>query len=193
MTGRARIAGGPNRGSRFRPADDFYPTMPSAIEPFLDAHELLPGRVWDPACGQGGIVRALRARGREVVATNLEDRGCGETGIDFLMELSPLASVVVCNPPFSLDTEFAVKGVALGLDEMALFLKTKFLAGAERYETLMGPHPPAFVYQFIERITFYAGDVDVAEQPGWNTEDFAWFVWRRGFEGEPRVRWLHRG
>jgi len=56
---------------------------------------------------------------------------------------------------------------------------------------LFSRRPPSVIYQFIERVVFYAGDTDRAAQPGWSNEAFAWFVWRHPYHGPPVVKWLH--
>ncbi len=182
---------GANRGSDFRPDDDHYPTPLQAIDPLMRAI-VLPHRVWEPACGEGHISRAMEARGHEVVSTTLTDRGYGETGIDFLSESKLRAPAIVTNPPFSLDDEFVRHALDLQPDVAAFFLRLKYLCGARRYGLIHGPNPPALVLVFIERIKFFAGDTAEADQPGWNTEDFAWFVWLKGFRGFPSVIWLSR-
>ena len=50
----------------------------------------LPHRIWEPACGTGNIVEVLRAAGHEVVATDLNDRGCPDSidRIDFLFPIA---------------------------------------------------------------------------------------------------------
>ena len=184
--------------SKFRPKDDHYATPREASVPFVQQlsdfllyqHE---GPIWEPACGDGALCKVLEEQDYEVIATNLMDRGYGTSGVDFLFERELRAPAIVTNPPASLATEFAIHANWLGANLTALLVRTKFLAGRERYEMLMKPHPPAFIYQFIERIRFFAGDTPEDEQPGWNTEDFAWFVWIKHHDGEPRVRWLSRG
>lgn len=189
-----------NRASEFRPKDDHYPTPREASVPFVrELHRLIgrppfKPRIWEPACGDGALCKALIECGfDDLVATNLIPRGYGLHGVDFLMEHELRAPIIVTNPPASLATQFGIHAQRLGADMTALLVRTKFLAGRERYETLMKPHPPAFIYQFIERIKFFAGDTAKEDQPGWNTEDFAWFVWIKCHDGEPRVRWLSRG
>src|ERR1700759_147425 len=47
-----------------------------------------PRRVWEPACGDGGIARPLERGGFRVVGTDLVDRGYGFGGVDFLQVAS---------------------------------------------------------------------------------------------------------
>lgn len=185
------VPGSINRSSEYRPDDDHYPTPREAVYPLV-RHLALPKLIWEPACGEGHIASVLGEYGYDVVATNLVDRGYGETGIDFLSTKQPRAKCLVTNPPFALDEEFVRHALDLGVDIACFFLRLKFLCGADRYRLINGPTPPALVLTFIERIKFFAGDTPKDEQPGWNTEDFAWFVWRKGFIGKPTVDWLSR-
>ena len=155
-------------------------------------HLALPSTIDEPACGAGHIAKVLEEYGYEVVASNLVDRGFGETGVDFLRVPTPRARCLITNPPFSLDEEFVLHALDLGYEIAIFFLRLKWLCGADRYRRIMAPYPPCLVLPFIERIKFYAGDTAIDEQPGWNTEDFAWFVWRKGFIGKPTIDWLSR-
>lgn len=183
--------GSVNRSSKLRPADDHYPTPLQAVYP-LFRHLAIPRVFREPACGEGHIAEIATGYGHEVIATNLVDRGYGEHGVNFLHEKKARASCIVTNPPFSLDEEFVEHAFRLGVDLAIFFLRLKWLCGADRYRDIMGPRPPCLVLPFIQRITFYAGDTAEGDQPGWNTEDFAWFVWRKGFLGKPTIDWLSR-
>ncbi len=188
--------GSHNRSSSFRPDDDHYPTPRAAIIPLMRTLAL-PPHIWEPACGEGHIAETMRDYGYQVEATTLVDRGYGETGIDFLTEREARAKVIITNPPFSLDEEFVLHAMSLGVDLAIFFLSIKWLCGGDRYRRIMGPTPPCLVMPFIERIKFFAGDTPEADQPGWNTQDFAWFVWRRlpngkYFKGAPTIAWLSR-
>ena len=180
-----------NRSSPFRPSDDHFATRREAVYPLV-RHLALPNKIWEPACGEGHIAEVFREYGYQVEATTLVDRGYGETGVDFLKQEKARASCIVTNPPFSLDEEFVEHALRLGVDIAIFFLSIKKLAGADRYRRIHGPTPPCLVLPFIERIKFYAGDTPEEEQPGYNTEDFAWFVWRKGYRGKPTVDWLSR-
>lgn len=127
-----------------------------------------------------------------MVASTLTDRGYGKTGQDFLKLRARRADCLVTNPPFSLDEEFVLHAISLRYELAAFFLRLKWLCGADRYRRVMAPTPPCLVLPFIERIKFFAGDTAEEDQPGWNTEDFAWFVWRPGFIGKPTIDWLSR-
>src|SRR5215210_5604055 len=96
-----RIAGH-QTGSR-HPAD-FYPTHPDWTRALL-AHVNLTREVWEPACGDGAMVRVLEKAGYEVRATDIA------YGDDFL-ESDLRAGSIVTNPPFKLLDEFVHHGLS---------------------------------------------------------------------------------
>lgn len=63
-----------------RRAEDFYPTtQPEAIRALfsVDGARIREcGTVWEPACGDGTLVREIRAMGMSCCASDLIDRGC---------------------------------------------------------------------------------------------------------------------
>src|SRR5258708_24644476 len=65
-----------------RQENDFYPTPTWVTEALLNS-VTLRGPVWEPCCGDGAMAGAIAARDHGVVASDLVDRGFGETGVDF--------------------------------------------------------------------------------------------------------------
>lgn len=183
--------GSVNRASGWRPEDDHYNTPRFASIPFVRA-VLLPDLIWEPACGEGAISRVLEEHGHTVISTTLVDRGYGRVGQNFLECCELLAPAIVTNPPFGIIDDFIEHALTLNPDVLAVFARTKFVEGAERFKAIHSRRPFSVMYQFIERIKFFAGDTPESEQPGWNTEAFAWFVYVKGWRREPVVRWLRR-
>lgn len=177
----------------YRGYDDAYSTPDYASIPFLNAHILPSKDVWEPACGSGALSRVLNEAGYTTVDTTLVDYGYGAVGIDFRSEKGLRAPTIITNPPFNIVDDFVLHALSLEPEQACFFLRTRFLEGAKRYERLLSKYPPKYVYQFVERIIFFSDAVPKSQQPGWNTEAFAWFVWEKGWQGEPRVRWLRRG
>ena len=79
----------------------------------------LPLRVWDPCCGAGDISTVLQRHGREVVPTDLIDRGYGQGGVDFLLQRTALARAIVTNPPFKRAEAFLRHAAELGIEYVA--------------------------------------------------------------------------
>ena len=69
-----------------REPHDFYATPHECTEALIAAEgDRLPAQVWDPCCGAGDISMVLQRHGREVVSTDLIDRGYGQGGLDVLL------------------------------------------------------------------------------------------------------------
>src|ERR1700731_2628347 len=77
---------------------DFFPTPEWATYALID-NEQFEGEIWEPACGDGAMVRVLAMRGNPVTASDLFDRGFGQSGVDFLSS-KRLADNIVTNPPY---------------------------------------------------------------------------------------------
>ncbi len=115
--------------------DDLYETPPEATLT-LARHVRLPSVIWEPACGPGAIVGALRGLGHTVIAHDLVDygnRACpvSTPRIDFLMETTAAARTIVTNPPFKLADQFVRHGLALGC-EVIVLLRLMAIEGARR-------------------------------------------------------------
>lgn len=109
---------------------DFYPTRDRSATKALIAHEgaRILQRVWEPFVGKDDIGAVLEESGREVIRTDLNDRGFGEARVDFLMERSARARAIVSNPPFCLARQIIAHAAwPLGIEYMALLLKADFL------------------------------------------------------------------
>jgi hypothetical protein len=124
-----------------------------------------------------------------VRATDLYARGYGELGVDFL-KAKRKADNIVTNPPYNVAEAFVAQGLKLARHKFALLLRLAFLEGANRANTIFLKHPPARVWVFSERITFY---MKHAERAGSGTTAYAWFVWDKAAKGPTELRWLKPG
>ena len=97
----AAMAGGNGK----RRAGDFYPTPWAATEAMRRALSL-PRAIWEPACGDGALARALERHGHILTCSDIEPRMDGAAKLDFVNQnvavkrTGPFA--IVTNPPFSL-------------------------------------------------------------------------------------------
>ena len=167
---------------------DFFPTPRWATFALID-NEKFAGEIWDPACGDGAMARVLAETGNAVVGTDLYDRGFGEAGHDFLTATRASANIVT-NPPYNCAEGFVAQGLKLATNKFALLLRLAFLEGANRAETIFSRAPPARVWVFSERITFY---MKGAKTAGSGTTAYAWFVWDKRAAGETQLRWFKPG
>lgn len=174
-----------------REKDDFYATDPHALELVLPQLDLSPN-VWECACGMGHLSEVLKAHGHNVLSTDLVDRGYGTPNIDFLDTHGVFDGDIVTNPPYTLALDFVQKALDVVTDghKVVMFLKIQFLEGQKRRK-FFDENPPEFIYVSSSRIQCpMSGDFTY-----WNNKQsamcFAWFVWRKGFKGEPRIRWFN--
>lgn len=185
------------RESGERRAHDFYPTgQPEAIRGLLaldGAAIRACGSVWEPACGDGALVREIRAAGIECLASDLIDRGCPESWQqDFLTSTESPARAIITNPPFNLINARDGHGRWLrhtldmpGWDYLALLLSWDWPAArANGLGALLDERP--FSYCFLMRWKLdFTGE-------GSPPQRNAWFVWRRGWNGSPEFRWMDK-
>ncbi|HMV29541.1 MAG TPA: DUF4942 domain-containing protein, partial [Anaerolineales bacterium] len=94
---------------------NFYPTPPEVIEQMLEGLSLDGKTVWEPSAGKGDIVRALQARGAQVIASEIEPElrkivqtYCPIIAPDMMTVTSDQVShvdYIVMNPPFNVGVE----------------------------------------------------------------------------------------
>jgi hypothetical protein len=178
-----------------REPDEFYPTPPEPTRALLSAEI---GRlrdfdkIWEPAAGNGAMVREMQAVGLSVFASDLVDRGCGARIRSFYDCLSPscFPRAIVTNPPFAecgwgngkarwlyhaLDT--------LQVEYMALLLNWSW-PGAGGLGPFWAKYPPARVHLMRWKIDF----TGQGAPPMLN----AWFVWDKAHRGETVLHMLDR-
>lgn len=164
---------------------DCYDTPPEAVYALLRI-EQLPHRIWEPACGTGNIVKVLRAAGHEVVATDLNDRGCPDSldRIDFLLPCRVDCEAIVTNPPFALAEKF----VATALERapiVIMLLRLAFMESERRSHILEG--------RGLAQIHCFRKRLPMMHRAGWEGRKatsgmaFAWFVWDRSHTGSTTV------
>jgi hypothetical protein len=150
----------------------------------------LPRRIWEPAAGDGAIVKPLEAAGYAVTASDLADyglEGC-ETGLDYLeAKARPGIEGVVTNPPYRLAMAFAEKALA-EVPYLALLLRTNFLESTARLP-FFRRHAPARIWISSRRLP-------MMHRHGWqgprapSNTCFAWFVWDARTALKQRVDWF---
>lgn len=176
-----------------REKDDFYPTPPEPTRAFLHAElERLQDfpAIWEPAAGDGAMVREMRAVGLKVYGSDLVDRGAGFDRADFYDVAPGWYRAIVTNPPFNECNSRDGQGRwiwhaldELGVEYMALLMNWSW-PGAGGHGDLWERHPPARVYLMRWKIDF----TGQGAPPMLN----AWFVWDKQHVGETVLRMLDR-
>lgn len=171
-----------------RKDSDFYPTpanVTQALADFLKADNIMPkGWVWEPACGDGAMSKALESAGMKVNSSDIRRTGFGEGDTDYLEIPAIGCGGIITNPPFKLAQKFIEKAVSEA-PFVAMLLKATYWR-AECRTRLFNEHPPAYVLPMNWRPSFLE-----KERGSSPTMDFLWTVWISG-RSDTRYRILEK-
>lgn len=181
------MLGASNHALEERECNDFYATDPDAINKLFE-FEKFDKNIWECACGDGELSKRMIELGKNVVSTDLIDRGYGISNCDFLKENNVFDGDIITNPPYKYVTEFILNAIKLTKNKVAMFCKLTTLESQSRYEKIFKIHPPKKVYVFSKRINCYKNN-DKKKYKS-SAVCYAWFVWEKGYKGEPIIRWL---
>jgi hypothetical protein len=125
----------------------------------------------------------------------VHDYGCGFDTRDFLMPSRPKGAPrhidwIITNPPFRLAEQFILRGLEIAREGVAVLVRSSFLEGKGRYETLFSQRKPAIVAPFVERVPMVKGRVDPKAS---TATAYAWLVWnkqRNWWAIDTSVRWI---
>ena len=181
------------KGCLQRAANEFHPTPPEPTRALLHA-ELRRLRsypeIWEPAAGDGAMVREIEAAGFNVFASDLIDRGCGFDIKSFYDYEKAPARAIVTNPPFAECN--SRDGKARWIWHALRTLRVEYMArllpwpwpGSAGLAPLWAAFPPARVYLMRFKIDF----TGQRAPPMLN----AWFCWDSWHRGETALRMLDR-
>lgn len=167
---------------------DYYATPPVAGEDLMRIYPSIKN-IWECSVGGGSIAEVFKNHNKLGKATDLIDRGYGEGGVDFLKQTEKWDGWIVTNPPFIFGKEFVEKAIELATDGVAMFLKIQFLESKKR-RSLFEKYPPKYVYIYSKRCPQCAFNGDFSKPTG-NAVMYAWYIWEKGFNGEPIIRWIN--
>ncbi len=188
-----------NHTDLVRAEHDFYATETKAVELLMDL-EKFSNPVWEPAVGLGHISNVLKSHGYTVRESDIIDR-IGNEVLDFLSIPSgggqddgstenpyKWNGSIVTNPPYAYATEFVTKAMELVPDgqKVAMFLKLTFLESAKRRE-LFKKYPPIRVWVATKRLRCLPN----GEDRGGALIAYCWYVWEKGFHGDPAIKWFN--
>ncbi len=184
--------------TRERVENDFYATPRIATEAILNMIDL-KGSILEPAAGQGHISVVLKEKYpySEIVSTDLVQReerfGVHiEGGINFLThDYKRSFDNIITNPPFNIAQEFIERALQIANDKVVMFAKIQLLEGNKRKE-MFNNAPLKCVYVFSKRVNPLRNEEELDEKgKQWaSTMCFAWFVFEKGYENEPIIRWI---
>ena len=203
-----------NHSETERETNDFYATDPKALELFLDKINEdgieLHNDIWECACGTGNLSKVLGKRGYNVLSSDLIYRGFGIGGVNFLeypekeliyfIENSklncikarkdlPISMDILTNPPYKYALDFVKHSLDILEDGYyaIFFLKIQFLEGKAR-KKFFENYPPKYVYIHSERQKCAINN-DFSKVNS-SAVCYAWFIWQKGWKGEPIIRWI---
>ena len=184
-----------------RVAAELYQT-PEWVTATVGEHVNLAGRtVWDPACGEGKMVRALEALGARVVASDLHDYGMVKKAqkMDFTrLGVVPLGfedvQDIVTNPPYGQQGRTAELFIERGLSllplggVLALLLQADFdSAGGRRRLFCDCPH---FAGRIVlnRRIEWFPRQIKSdGKKAAGPSANHAWYLWEKRVIRQPRA------
>lgn len=174
---------------------DFYPTPLYVAQ---DALSFLPSAftpqcILDPGAGTGVWGKAARQVWKDTTITGIEIRpeATRPTAYnfwiaqDFLLTLpDTVFDLVIGNPPYNRAEQFIRHALAM-LESggyMIMMLRLAFLESKTRVRSLYRYHPPQTVVVRANRVSF-TGDGQS------NATPYAYFIWQKGWHGEPTLKW----
>ena len=188
-----KCLGASNHTDGEREQNDYYATDPMAIDALASMIEL-PHKIWEPSCGDGHLAKRLIELGKDVVSTDLIDRGYGQGGVDFFAtdKMPDNCDCIITNPPYKFATEYVLHALDLlpigGM--LAMFLKASFLEGKERKKKIYDVTPPKWLFPFSQRIMCAKnGDFEGMKKVS-SAVAYAWFVWVKGDYNNTTIKWI---
>lgn len=160
---------------------DDFPTPPWATRALIE-HVIGPKRVcdqicWEPAANRGYMSRPLQEYFKYVMESDIHDYGDRNVA-DFLSievdKSNLLVHWVITNPPFNKAQQFIEKAQSIATDGVAMLVRTSFLEGIMRYQTMFMTNPPDIVAQFSERVPMIKGKYDPKAS---TATSYCWLVW----------------
>ena len=188
------LLGASNHTDADRQAEDFYATDPKAVELLLKHYNEFQKDIWEPSCGMKHMANVLEEHGFNVRCSDIIERVPGIEIQDFLNTNEKWKGDIIMNPPYSLATEFVTHALSLINDgsKIAAFLKVQFLESQSR-EKLFKEYPPKYMYVSVNRMRC-AKNGDFGGKQGENGGSalcFCWYIWEKGYKGEPTIRWFN--
>ncbi|AWD21597.1 methyltransferase [Fuscovulum blasticum] len=169
---------------------DDFPTPPWSTRALFD--HLQNTLLWlhtdedscrEPAANRGHMVGPLKEYFRDVEASDVHDYGAGFPVQDYLWGPDPdPVDWTVTNPPFRLADQFIARALRTSRQAVAVIVRSAFLEGIGRYESLFKPYPPRLILQFSERVVMHRGRLSPT---GSTATAYCWIIWETH---QPRMR-----
>lgn len=189
-----------------RDALNDFPTPPWATRALCQwlksrGHQIGQCSVREPCANRGYMVAPLQEVFDRVDAADIHDYGVGYRVEDFLF--GPLQDPVdwtIMNPPFRLAAQFIGRAIQTSVCGVAVFVRSAFLEGEQRYGSLFSQTPPSAILQFTERVVIHKGvmrrkgekyvDAAGVERSASSATAYCWMVWEPGTIDGTGFHWI---
>lgn len=184
------LLGASNLSETDRANNDFYATPPSVVKMLLEK-ESFDKNIWEPAAGLNHITNVLIENGHKVYTTDIIQRLPTIEIQDFFTCNKEWDGDIITNPPYSSAGEFVTKAMELIKPghKLALLLKIQFLEGKGRRK-LFKEYPPKVIYVSTSRFACVKNGKFTSSSNA-SAVCYAWFVWEKGFTGDPIIKWFN--
>lgn len=169
-----------------RVVSDFYVEPRWLVDALLDVEPLV-GTCWDPSCGSGNIVMALRDRGLLCWGSDIANRGFYGAGVMDFLTTTQIVGNIVTNPPYGIIEEYIRHALPRTKHKVCILARLALLEGQKR-RALFRETPLARVWVSSRRASMPPGGTDIAAKGG--TIAYAWFVFEHGHVGAPVIGWV---
>ncbi len=173
-----------------REANDYYATEPKAVELLLELEDFTNQPVWECACGEGHLSKAMKDKGLIVRSSDIVNRGFGEV-YDFLSnDNKKWDGHIVTNPPYKYAKDFIEKSLSIipMFSKVAMFLPIRYLEGKAR-KKMFQELPPKTIYVSSSRLKCAMNGNFKAMTD--SAVSYAWFVWVKGFTETTELKWFN--
>ena len=158
---------------------DDFPTPPWAtralIEHVIGVDRVKDQNVWEPAANRGFMARPLNEYFKAVAESDIYDYGyCAVTDFLNAYGMHGYFNWIITNPPFNKAQQFIEVAQKTATDGVAMLVRTSFLEGVMRYQTMYLKNPPDIVAQFSERVPMVKGRLDAKAS---TATSYCWLVW----------------
>ena len=196
-THRLRMIGASNHCLENREINDYYATDPECVKDLLLLEDFNDD-ILEPCVGEGHIANVLKLHNKRVIAFDIINRGYPGTQIkDFITSNIVVKDIdIITNPPYKDAKTFveqSLRSIKEG-NKVAMFLKLIFLESQDRLQ-LFRDNPPKTIYVYSKRMACAKNGNFIGEngKPVSSAIAYAWFIWVKGFKGDPVIKWIERG
>jgi hypothetical protein len=191
------ILGASNHSECEREERDFYATHESTLEVFLEALERdkfkLNKYIWEPAAGEKNLSYLLERKGYVVYSSDIIER---DVKLDKVVDFFDTQGLpfehcdILSNPPYKEAKAFVEHSLELLKDgsKCIMFLKIQFLEGLDRRK-MFEKYPPRYVYVNSKRQKCAINN-DFTKFDSSSAFCYCWFIWEKGWKGDPIIRWI---